>query len=55
MEYSIHGKLTDPNNTPVIVNPYCADYLILRDQQQQQKVQNNNDQKYQSIKLKHVI
>ena len=36
VEYSIHGNLTD-SNAPVIVNPYCAEYLILRDQQKQQQ------------------
>jgi pimeloyl-ACP methyl ester carboxylesterase len=29
IEYSVHGNLTGDSNTPVIVNPYCAEYLIL--------------------------
>lgn len=32
VEYSIHGKVNgNSQTTPVIVNPYCAEYLILRD------------------------
>lgn len=30
VEYSIHGKADSGPNTPVIVNPYCAEYLILQ-------------------------